>query len=152
MSYQLRVSILYTGMQINKQTAFSRAFAVFVVVFLPVDLSLANPHPERSPRFPLLGFLRRHLSRLLNARRALTSWWRAIGKWSSNGDQTVSIAPVWRCLLVCVQKKCRHFDRRSSCTWKQESFFFPCNWCLCASTVVWEVVVWFLLQSHLLIC
>lgn len=46
MSYQLRISILYTGMQINNHTALSRAFAFFFIVFLPVDLFLANPRPS----------------------------------------------------------------------------------------------------------
>lgn len=43
MSYQLRISILYTGMRINNQTALSRAFAFFLIVFLPVDLFFGKP-------------------------------------------------------------------------------------------------------------
>lgn len=73
MSYQLRISILYTGMRINNQTALSRAFAFFLIVFLPVDLFFwqTRDYLEESPRSPLPGFLLRRLSRLFNARRAL---------------------------------------------------------------------------------
>lgn len=89
--------------------ALQRLRFLFNCVFFPVDLFLANPRPSwRKSLFPppppLLGFLRHRLSWLLNARHALTSRWRAIGKSSSNGDQTAAAAPAWRCLLVCVQR------------------------------------------------
>lgn len=129
MSYQLRILILYTRMQINTQTALSRAFAFFLIVFLYCWHVFGEAGT-------ILGFLHNCSSWLLNARRALTSRWRVIGKWSSNGAQTAAVAPVWRRLLVCVLNKRHHFDWGGFSHFATGAvfFFFLLVYFLCACT------------------
>lgn len=128
MSYQLSISILYTGMQINNQTALSRAFAFFVIVFLPVDLFLANPRPSwrkspfPSPRLPppplVMAVKRQTCSYII-----VTSDWKVELNRRSNRRRCsrLTLSP---CLCA---KEVPPFWLRRFLHLETEAIFFPCS-------------------------
>lgn len=140
MSYQLRISILYTGMQINNQTALSRAFAFFLIVFLPVDLFLANPRPSwrkspfPSPRLPppplVMAVKRQTCSYIM-----VTSDWEVELKRRSNRRRCSRLTLSPR---LCA-KEVPPFWLRRFLHWETGAIFFPCAaFFSCTCTTFWE--------------
>lgn len=131
MSYQLRISILYTGMQINNQTALSRGFAFFLIVFffLLTCFWRTRDHPEGSPCSPptipppprlpppplVMAVKRQTCSYIM-----VTSDWKVELKRRSNRRRCSCLTLSPR---LCA-KKCHHFDWGGSCTWKREPNLF----------------------------